>query len=142
MNKIYLLDTNIISEFTKKEPNENVLNFFEARKNLCALSAVTFQELVYGLSKMAEGKKKNTLSEFIEDLRINMQILPYDAFASEICGKALGTFEKKGKTLPYSDTQIAATAISNGMVLVTHNTADFQDLADQTFLKMEDWFTA
>ena len=39
MNKVYLLDTNIVSEFTKEYPNQNVLALYEARKNMCAISA-------------------------------------------------------------------------------------------------------
>lgn len=142
MNKVYLLDTNIISEFSKDQPDKNVLAFYKARKNQCAMSAVTWQELVYGISKMPDGKRKNTLSSFIENLKENMEIIPYDDFSADICGKSLGSFEKKGRPLPYSDTQIAATAIANGMVLVTHNTEDFADLAERTFLRMEDWFSA
>ncbi|WP_288602033.1 hypothetical protein [uncultured Treponema sp.] len=35
---------------------------------------------------------------------------------------------------------IAATAIANGMVLVTRNTADFEETAERSFLRVEDWF--
>lgn len=140
MNKIYLLDTNIVSEFSKKIPNENVIALYEARKHQCAISSVTWQEMIYGVSKMPEGKRKDTIVNFIEKLKENMNIIPYDDFAANICGQALGTFEKKGQPLPLTDTQIAATAISKGMVLVTHNTADFSDLAERSFLKVEDWF--
>ena len=64
------------------------------------------------------------------------------AFAADICGKLLGTSAASGKPLPYCDTQIAATAIANGMVLVTHNTTDFAEAAERSFLRMEDWFSA
>ena len=140
MNKVYLLDTNIVSEFTKEYPNQNVLALYEARKNMCAISAVTWQELVFGLSKMPEGKRKNSIANFVENLRNNMKIIPYDGFAAEICGQLSGQCSKEGKTLPYCDTQIAATAIANGMVLVTHNTADFKEAAERSFLRVEDWF--
>mgnify|MGYP002674433492 CR=1 FL=1 len=131
MKKIYLLDTNIISEFSKERPNQNVIALYEARKNFCAISAVTWQELIYGVEKMPEGKRKN-----------NIEIIPYDDFAAGICGQLLGKCPKKGKSLPYYDTQIAATAIANGMVLVTHNTTDFAEAAERSFLRTEDWFSA
>ena len=140
MNKVYLLDTNIVSEFTKEYPNQNVLALYEARKNMCAISATSFQELVYGAEKMLEGKRKNSIANFVENLRNNIEIIPYDVFAAEICGQLSGQCSKKGKTLPYCDTQIAATAIANGMVLVTHNTADFKEAAERSFLRVEDWF--
>lgn len=140
MNKVYLLDTNIVSEFTKDYPNQNVLALYEARKNMCAISATSFQELVYGAEKMPDGKRKNSIANFVENLRNNMEIIPYDGFAAEICGQLSGQCAKEGKTLPYCDTQIAATAIANGMVLVTRNTADFEEAAKRSFLKVEDWF--
>lgn len=140
MNKVYLLDTNIVSEFTKEYPNQNVLALYEARKNMCAISATSFQELVYGAEKMPDGKRKNSIANFVENLRNNIEIIPYDGFAAEICGQLSGQCSKEGKTLPYCDTQIAATAIANGMVLVTRNTADFEEAAERSFLRVEDWF--
>ena len=140
MNKVYLLDTNIVSEFTKEYPNQNVLALYEARKNMCAISATSFQELVYGAETMPEGKRQNSIANFVENLRNNMKIIPYDGFAAEICGQLSGQCANEGKTLPYYDTQIAATAIANGMVLVTRNTADFEEATERSFLRVEDWF--
>lgn len=142
MNKVYLLDTNIVSEFSKERPNQNVIALYEARKKMCAISAVTWQELIYGISKMPEGKRKDSISEFTEDLKNNFEIIPYDEFSANICGQLLGTCAKCGKTLPYGDTQIAATAIANGMVLVTRNASDFAEASERSFLKVEDWFSA
>ena len=63
MKKIYLLDTNIISEFSKERPNQNVIALYEARKNFCAISAITRQELIYGLERMPDGKRKTYIEE-------------------------------------------------------------------------------
>lgn len=142
MNKIYLLDTNIVSEFSKKRPNENVLALYEARKDLCAISAVTWQELVHGVSRMPEGNRKDSIADFTENLKENIEIIPYDEFSADICGQLSGTCAKTGKNLPCFDTQIAATAIANGMILVTRNTADFAEAAERSFLRLENWFTA
>ena len=141
MNKVYLLDTNIVSEFSKECPDQNVISLYEQRKDLCAISAVTWQELQYGLSKMPDGKRKNSIENFISLLKENTKIIAYDDFAADICGKLLGEGSAQGKPLPYCDTQIAATAIANGMVLVTHNTTDFAEAAERSFLRMEDWFS-
>lgn len=142
MKKIYLLDTNIVSEFSKERPNKNVIDLYEARKNFCAISAVTWQELVYGAERMPEGKRKNSIVNFTENLKNNIEIIPYDDFAAGICGQLSGKCSTEGKTLPYCDTQIAATAIANGMVLVTHNATDFAEVAERSFLRTEDWFSA
>ncbi|WP_288725570.1 type II toxin-antitoxin system VapC family toxin [uncultured Treponema sp.] len=141
MNKVYLLDTNIVSEFSKECPDQNVISLYEQRKDLCAISAVTWQELQYGLSKMPDGKRKNSIENFISLLKENTEIIAYDDFAADICGKLLGEGSAQGKPLPYCDTQIAATAIANGMVLVTRNVSDFTVVKERSFLKVEDWFS-
>ncbi len=142
MNKVYLLDTNIVSEFSKQQPNEMVFEFYKARKNLCAISSITWQELIYGVSKIPEGRRKEYVAKTIQTIFNNIEILPYDDFSAEICGKALGTMKKQGQPLPCTDTQIASTAIANGMVLVTHNVKDFSELSERSFLRVEDWFSA
>ena len=142
MKKAYLLDTNIVSEFSKANPNPQVLEFYQARKNLCAISAITWQELTRGVSRLPEGKRKATLQSFIENFEANTEVISYDKFASQICGEMQANAEKDGHTLPFYDSQIAATASSNGMVLVTHNIADFEPMREKSFLRVEDWFTA
>lgn len=141
MKKIYLLDTNIISEFSKERPNQNVIALYEARKNFCAISAITWQELIYGLERMPDGKRKTYIEECLVEYKEEFEIIPYDDFAAGICGQLSGKCSKEGKSLPYYDTQIAATAIANGMVLVTHNTTDFAEAAERSFLRVEDWFS-
>ena len=142
MNKVYLLDTNIVSEFSKECPDQNVISLYEQRKDLCAISAVTWQELQYGLSKMPDGKRKNSIENFISLLKENTEIIAYDDFAADICGKLLSEGSAQGKPLPYCDTQIAATAIANGMVLVTRNISDFKTAKEKSFLNVENWFSA
>ena len=140
MKAIYLLDTNIVSEFIKKQPDEQVLAFYEARKNFCAISAVTWQELTRGVedNEKCIQRKEN----FIENFGENTEIIPYNKFSASICGEIQAAAEHEGKSLPSYDSQIAATAISNGMVLVTRNTEDFKFMKEKNFLRLEDWFTA
>ena len=69
-----------------------------------------------------------------------MRVIAYDKFAAGICGEIQSDAEKIGKPLPSYDSQIAATAIANGMVLITHNTEDFATLQEVSMLKVEDWW--
>lgn len=142
MKKTYLLDTNIVSEFTKERPDVQVINFYNARSELCAISAITWQELIRGITRMPDGKKKTSLQDFIDKLEANIEVISYDKFSAQICGEMQTIAEKEGKTLPFYDSQIAATAISNGMILVTHNISDFEAIKEKSFLHVEDWFSA
>ncbi len=140
MKKLYLLDTNIVSEFSKERPNENVKSFYNVRKDLCAISAVTWQELTRGVERMPDCKKKNYLMDCMDVFQETLAILPYDEFSAKICGEMQAAAEKAGRPLPFYDSQIAATAMANGMILVTHNTEDFSFATEKAFLRMEDWF--
>lgn len=142
MKKTYLLDTNIVSEFSKDKPNEQVLEFYRARKDLCAISSVTWQEIIRGVSRMPEGRKKQYLEKCLSNYEEDFEVISFDKFSAQICGEIQAAAEKEGKSVPYYDSQIAATAVSNGMVLVTHNTSDFEQIKEKSFLRLEDWFTA
>ena len=96
MKKIYLLDTNIISEFSKERPNQNVIALYEARKNFCAISAITWQELIYGLERMPDGKRKTYIEECLVEYKEEFEIIPYDDFAAGICGQLSGKCSKEG----------------------------------------------
>ena len=139
MKAIYLLDTNVISEFAKKIPNEHVLERYYANETRCAIPAVVWQELIYGLEKMPEGKGRCIVADAIENLRSNMDVIPYDAFAAGICGELSARCDAAGTPSSYADTQIAATAVANNMILVTHNERDFAALCKISMLKIEDW---
>ena len=140
MKRIYLLDTNIISEFSKENPHKQVVDLYALRKDECAISAITWQELVRGVERMPEGRKRQYLALCLENYEASFDIIPYDKFSAQICGEIQANMEKVGKPLPFYDSQIAATAISNGMVLVTHNLSDFLPAKETVFLHVEDWF--
>lgn len=136
----FLLDTNIISELIKTNPDANVLAKFIKFEDACAVSSVTIQELVYGLEIMDNGRKKTQLAESVELLKKIMPILDFDLPCAEVAGQILGKCEKIGKARPYDDTQIAATAIVNNLVLVTRNINDFKPMAEVFPFNYENWF--
>ncbi|MCQ2248808.1 MAG: PIN domain-containing protein [Treponema sp.] len=139
MNKIYLLDTNIVSEPTKKIPNENVLVQLESKTHLSAISIVTWAELLYGIENLPAGKRRTNIQDFvINHVNSLYEKIPFDEHASGIYAKVLYQYEKSGHTAKIHDLQIAATAIANGMILVTRNTKDFLPIEG---LMVENWFS-
>ena len=140
MKPVYLLDTNVISEFTKPFSNKNLIKKVSETLDFCAICSTVWQETVEGFSRLPEGKRKRELERYIAKVKETYKILPYDSFASQICGELRARCEKAGKNVPYSDSQIAATAIANNMILVTHNTEDFLPLVQNSILHVEDWW--
>lgn len=140
MDCLYLLDSNIVSEFSKLVPDENVMAQMKRKERFCAISVVTFQELQMGLELLPDGKRKDQIRGFLEVIKRRFSIIPYDRNASVVCGEILATMQKIGQPRPVCDSQIAATALANNMILVTRNTKDFQPLQKISLLKLENWF--
>ena len=140
MKPVYLLDTNVISEFAKAKPNMKLIKKIINYGDLCAISSTVWQESIYGYKRMPEGRKKKLVGDTMQSIKDSYEIIPYDSFASEICGELQAKCEEMGKTCPRYDSQIAATAIANGMILITHNTEDFSTLQEVSMLKVEDWW--
>jgi len=122
----YLLDTNVISEFTKTNRNPNLVNWFSSQPpEYLFLSALTFGELRRGVIRLAQkdARRAAELSDWISDLALTYQkrILPITIEISTRWGLLSAD---RGR--PPIDTLLAATAIEHNLVLVTRNTKDFQ----------------
>ncbi len=140
MKPVYLLDTNVISEFSKPRPDPNVLEKLAEFESVCAICSTVWEEAVFGYERMADGKKKQYIGDCLQDIKSTYDIIPYDSFASQICGEIRAKCEKIGKPAPFYDSQIASTAIANNMILITRNTQDYTEFAKGTMLKVESWW--
>ncbi|XID75682.1 type II toxin-antitoxin system VapC family toxin [Alkanindiges sp. WGS2144] len=132
-----LLDTNIISELVKVEPNTHVFQQFQTYKNEIAIPSLVWHELRFGWLRMPDSKRKQSIGLFLHDVVSLLPILPYDTAAAKIHAEIRVEAQKTGHTLPFADGQIAAIAMSQGLSLVTRNTKDFETI---TGLRLINWF--
>ncbi len=133
----FLLDTCLISELVKKEPNAAVLNWLDERdEQTLFLSVLTLGELQKGISKLSTGVRKDDLQAWVEhDLieRFEGRILDLDLETALLWGKLQGEAELKGEKLPVMDSLIAATAIAYGLAVVTRNVKDIERCQARVF---------
>jgi len=127
----YLLDTNVVSELSKREPAPQVVSWL-ARDPDCALSVLTMGELRRGarLVHRRDPVRARRLTGWIDALQLDFRerLIPVDeAVAQE--WSALPA----GRTLPVIDSLIAATARVHGLTIATRNTRDFSDLGVRLF---------
>lgn len=126
----YLLDTCLISELVKKEPNPGVVNWLDEQdEQTLFLSVLNLGELQKGISKLPEGTKKDELQAWIElDLveRFSGRILDIDLDTALCWGRIQGEAERAGEKLPVMDSLIAATVAAHGLVVVTRNVRDME----------------
>ena len=116
-----LIDTNIISEFMRREPDASVCAW-ASRQAGFRVSAITLEELVFGLTHKSLSLKLQWLDEF---LTAHVEILPVSAMIARKAGSLRGSLAMRGHTRHPSDMLIAATALVHGVPLATRNTADF-----------------
>ena len=138
---IYLLDTNIISEPTKPSPSESVMNSIAENFDHSCICSVIWAEILTGIKCLADDKRKNALlNYYLNTIQKAYEILPFDSFAASIYSDLVERLKNKGNPLPKLDLMIAATAISNNLILVTRNTADFEPIKEVSNLMTENWF--
>lgn len=128
----YLLDTNIVIYVLKRRPIE-VLEIFNRNANRMAISSNTLAELIYGAEK-SQYVDKNL--EAIEEFISHLEVLSYDAKASQHYGQIKSGLEKKGQLIGENDLHIAAHAISQGFILISNNLKEFSRVPN---LALENW---
>ena len=125
---MYLLDTNIISERTKREPDDNVRRWLRAHHvGETYLSVLTLAELEQGILRLGETNRAQQLGLFLSTLerQFSGRILPINRQVAHHWAIITANASLQGKTLSYADSLIAATAQAHDLTVVTRNTTDF-----------------
>jgi predicted nucleic acid-binding protein len=120
---VYLADTNVVSELTRRAPNKRVLNWVGRHEAYFHISAVTLGELQLGYSLQPAGANKDRLEKWIEDIRRTMgaHILPFDEAVAVAWGTLEATLKHRRLRLSTTDAMIAATAFHHRLILVTRD---------------------
>lgn len=125
-----VIDTNVISELWKVEPNPNVLAWIDAQAiETLYLSAVTVAELRYGLATMPEGKRRTIYQERLEHEVLPAfagRVLAFDLDTSKPYADLMARARAGGKAIAKADGYIAATAAAHGLMVATRDTSPFE----------------
>lgn len=131
----FLLDTNVFSEPLRIKPDSKVLQHLKQHKNELAVAATVWHEMLVGCYSLPESKKRTRIETYLDELVV-LPILPYDANAAKWHAVERARLMKIGKMPPFVDGQIAATAATHNLTLVTFNIADFANFKG---LKVVNW---
>lgn len=133
----WLLDTHVISELARERPNAGALQRFAQHERELALPAVVWHELLYGVARLPAGQWRERLSDFVEQVAGALPTLAYDAAVARLHAQLRADSAARGRVLCEPNAQIAATALTYGLTLVTRNGGDFEGVAG---LQVENWF--
>jgi tRNA(fMet)-specific endonuclease VapC len=131
----YLLDTNACIKYLNF-PDSSIRRKIEITpNNEIAVCSIVKAELFYGSKK-----SKNPTLNLAKQMKFLNQFhsLPFDDNAALIFGEIRAELAAQGKPIGPYDLQIAAIALANDLILITHNTSEFSRISR---LQIEDWET-
>ncbi len=123
-----LLDTNVISELMKEQPDPQVKQWIGPQKPQdLALTAIAIAEITRGLSRLSKGNRRHTLeqnfSAFVHDA-FGERIFPFDEDAAMLYGGSSATREQAGMKADPVDLMIASIAKCHNPSIATRNIKD------------------
>lgn len=127
-----LLDTNVLSELMRADPDAGVMAWFERRTGVVFhISAITRAEILLGIALLPAGKRRDGLTRAAEQMFTEDfagRCLPFDSAAASEYALIVATRTRAGKPISTEDAQIAAVAFTREMILATRNTRDFENI--------------
>jgi toxin FitB len=133
-----VLDTNVLSELVRSEPDEGVMSWIDSLDTAeVSTTAITTAELLYGVARLPQGRRRQRLSEAVEGLiedDLGGRVEPFDAMAAAHYAELVSVRDRAGRPISVADAQIAAICRKLGATLATRNLDDFEgtgvDLVD------------
>ncbi len=125
-----LLDTNVVSELLRPNPDPAVEIWVGAREAMqLYFSAVGEAELRYGVAILPVGRRRTALASAIEAILredFSGRILAFDSDAARAYAEIAAARRAAGRATSPADCQIAAIAQSRGLTVATRNASDFE----------------
>ena len=126
-----LVGTNIISESMRVEPDPRVIDWMDRqRASHLFLSAITVDEIVFGIEILPDGRRKDRLARTFSGIAdaFDGRTVAFDASAARESAKFRAHARRLGRPMGLADSQIAGIAKSNDLSLATVNARDFEAL--------------
>lgn len=125
------LDTNVISELMREDPAADVVAWVDRHPpDEVFVTAVTAAELLYGVARLPDGRRKTILTHKIRELLdddFDGQMLAFDRHAASFYAQIVASRERNGRLISMPDAQIAAMCRAHDAGLATRNVKDFAD---------------
>ena len=123
-----VLDTNVVSEAMKPEPDPAVRDWLDEQvAETLYISSVTVAELLFGIGPLPDGGRKHKLATTLEGMLplFEGRILAFDADAARHYSDLAVAARNVGKGFPTPDGYIAAIATAHGFTVATRDASAF-----------------
>jgi predicted nucleic acid-binding protein len=127
-----ILDTNVLSEQTRLQPDPAVLAWIDSVPSAeLVTTAVTAAELLAGAARMPAGRRRREVDEAVRDtllIDLDQRVLPFTVAAAQHFADIMAGRVAAGRPIGIPDAQIAAICRLHCATLATRNTKDFAGL--------------
>lgn len=122
------LDTNVMSETSRRRPDEAVLIWLDRHDGELALSTVALAEMVFGIERIKPDQRALRLAHDLTQWRSRFagKIFGFGEDAALAYGSIMGEAVRHGRAMSAPDGMIAAIARINGGRLATRNIKHFE----------------
>lgn len=131
----HLLDTNAWIAYLRGKNVTLLARLKTHAPSDLGLSTIVLGELYYGAYHSGATNVPANL-QLIDQLIRTFPVVGFDPYDAGEYGKLREHLGSKGQLIGPNDLLIASTALANGLILVTHNTAEFSRVPGLT---LEDW---
>lgn len=126
-----ILDTNIISEVMRPQPNTQVMSWLRKYPvEELAITSISIAEISYGLKRLPVGRRRDSLQwrfQMFIDQGFSDRIFPFEERAAEIYAEIIVDRKQQGKPIEVMDAMIASIALLKTATLATRNVSDFEN---------------
>jgi tRNA(fMet)-specific endonuclease VapC len=134
----FLLDTNVLSEPLRPQPNPTVMQRLIDQSEELSTASVVYHEMLFGYRRLPESRRRQAIAAYLqEEVETKLVILPYNAEAANWHAAERARLVGTGRTPSFVDGQIAAISVVNNLILVTNNVSDYADFQN---LQLQNWF--
>jgi len=131
----YILDTTAFSALMRRDDQMRVRMSSLSGVDLVAICTITRGEVLYGLERLPEGKRRQDLQAEATTLFNRLACLPVAERVGDRYAQIKRETERKGTSLDENDLWIAATVLISDGVLVTQDS----DFSRVDGLRVENW---
>lgn len=125
----YLLDTDVVISYLKGI--KGVVTILQEHERELGISVITLGELLEGIYTQPKEKERlEGLKKFLSDINL----LEVDENIVEKFAKIRSNLRERGQLIDNFDILIAATALTNNLILITANKKDFERIEDLKIL--------
>ena len=124
-----ILDTNVISEAMKRDPNPAVKEWLNKQAvETLYLSTIVLAELLFGVAALPTGKRKSKLTAALNGITelFGDRVVLFDIPTAQAYAQLMAEARLAGKAISTADGYIAAMAITNGMMVATRDVEPFE----------------